>query len=78
MPFAFVAIACGVGVYLLLMNPLTFGTAPLFVLTSASLPAVAVAMAMHILLTRLIVIPAGKGAYTTIQKHDIPPSVAGY
>lgn len=76
-PFAFVAMACGAGVYLLLMNPLTFDTAPLFVLTSASLPAVAVAMAMHILLTRLIVIPAGKGAYSAIQKHDVPPSVAG-
>jgi nucleobase:cation symporter-1, NCS1 family len=62
-PFAFVAIACGACVYVLLMNPLTFDTAPLFVFTSASLPALVTAMAVHVLLTRLIVIPAGKGAY---------------
>lgn len=62
-PVPFVAIAAGATVYLLLLDPVTFEAAPLFRLVSASLPALASALFGHVLLTRLFVIPAGKGGY---------------
>lgn len=70
-PFPFVAIAAGALVYLLLLDPVTFEAAPLFRLASASLPALVVALFSHLLLTRLFVIPAGKGGYGPPTKQSI-------
>ena len=61
-PFAFVAMGAGACVYLWLLNPVSFATAPTFVYISASLPAMASVFALHIVLTRYVVIRAGKGS----------------
>ncbi|MFO1172665.1 MAG: cytosine permease [Hyphomicrobiaceae bacterium] len=62
-PAAALALAAGCGAYLAILNPLTFATAPMFVWTTASLPAVAVAGLVHASLTWLLVRPAGLGDY---------------
>ncbi len=62
-PFAFVAMGAGAWVYVWLINPVSFATAPAFVYITASLPAMATAFALHIVLTRYVVIRAGKGSY---------------
>jgi NCS1 family nucleobase:cation symporter-1 len=64
-PVPFVALVGGGATYLLLLDPLAMVGTPLFTRLSATLPAVAVAFVLQVLLTRLIVIPAGKGDYTT-------------
>jgi NCS1 family nucleobase:cation symporter-1 len=60
---ALVALSAGAAVYLALLNPLAMTGTPLFTRISASVPAVVVAFVAHVLLTRVIVIRAGKGAY---------------
>ncbi len=60
---AFAALFAGGGVYLALLNPLAMTGTPVFTRISASVPAVVVAFAAHVLFTRLVVIRAGKGAY---------------
>lgn len=60
---AFIAIAVGAITYLAMFNPATLATAPGFSWVSASLPAMLLAFATHIVLNRLIMKPAGKGAY---------------
>lgn len=61
---AFVALFAGGSVYLALLNPLAMTGTPLFTKLSASLPAVVTAFVMHVVLTRLVVMRTGKGAYT--------------
>ncbi len=60
---AFAALLSGSAVYLTLLDPLAMEGSALFIRVSASVPAVLVACLLHVLLTRLVVIPAGKGAY---------------
>ncbi len=60
---AMAALCAGAGVYLALLNPLAMTGTALFVRCSASLPAVATAFAVHVLLSRVVVMRAGKGAY---------------
>ncbi len=60
---AFAALLTGAGVYLALLNPLAMTGTKLFTTFSASLPAVVVAFMVHVLLTRLVVVRAGKGSY---------------
>ncbi len=62
-PVAFLAVAAGAVTYYLLLNPLTFESASVFRYTTATLPAFLVTGAVHYLLTRLVVVPAGKGGY---------------
>ena len=62
-PFAFVAMGAGACVYLWLLNPVSFATVPAFVYISASLPAMATAFFLHIVIARFVVIRAGKGSY---------------
>ena len=71
-PAAFIAVAAGVTTYGLLLDPLMFTSAELFKYTSASIPAFIVTGLVHYALTRLWIIPAGKGGYTA----DAPASVA--
>jgi nucleobase:cation symporter-1, NCS1 family len=62
-PAAVAAALAGVTTYFFLFNPLTFASAALFDIMSASLPAMLVAMAVHIGGTKLVVLPSGKGGY---------------
>jgi nucleobase:cation symporter-1, NCS1 family len=62
-PVAFLAVAAGAVTYYLLLNPLTFESASVFRYTTASLPAFLVTGVLHYVLTKLVVIPAGKGGY---------------
>jgi NCS1 family nucleobase:cation symporter-1 len=57
------ALLAGAVVYVLILNPSTLDSAPVFGLATASLPATAASFLIHIALTRLAVIPAGKGGY---------------
>ncbi len=67
---AFAAMVAGGAVYLSLLDPLAMVGTPLFTRLSASVPAAGVAFVVHVLLTRLLVIPAGKGAY---PRHRVQP-----
>ena len=62
-PVAFLAVAAGAVTYYLLLNPLTFESASVFRYTTATLPAFLVTGVVHYLLTRFVVVPAGKGGY---------------
>lgn len=62
-PAAFAAIGAGAFVYLWLFDPLSFATAPLFRFASASLPTVAAAFCVHLVLTKAFVMRAGRGGY---------------
>lgn len=62
-PAAMIAMAGGVATYLLLLNPLTYESAPIYAYTTASLPSAAVAGLVYYLVTVLFVRPAGKGGY---------------
>jgi NCS1 family nucleobase:cation symporter-1 len=62
-PVAFAAVAAGAVCYWLLLNPLTYESAPPFLYTTASIPAFLVTGVVHYVLTRLFVIPARKGGY---------------
>ncbi len=77
---AFVAMIGGGTVYLLLLDPLAMVGIPLFTHISASLPAALTAFTAHVVLTKLVVIPAQKGTYPRITSvappSAIPPVVA--
>ncbi|MFC9350508.1 purine-cytosine permease family protein [Arthrobacter sp. NPDC057013] len=49
----FVSMAIGVVVYLLLLDPVTFASAPLFAFTTATLPSVLATVVVYVLLARL-------------------------
>lgn len=66
-PVAFLAVAAGGVTYYLLLNPLTFESAPVFRYTTASLPAFLVTGVLHYALTRLVLVPAGKGGYARVR-----------
>jgi NCS1 family nucleobase:cation symporter-1 len=63
-PFAFLSLLVGVVVYLMLFDPVGMKGNAVFLHLSASVPAFAAAAVSHLLLTRFILIPAGKGGYT--------------
>lgn len=62
-PLAFLSVAAGAFTYYLLLDPVTFESASIFRYTTASIPAFLVTGALHYAMTRLVVIPAGKGGY---------------
>ncbi len=62
-PVAFLSVACGGLTYYVLLDPITFESAALFRYTTATLPAFVVSAVLYYALTRLVVIPAGKGGY---------------
>ncbi len=59
----FLAVAAGGLTYYLTLDPITFESAAFFRYTTASIPAFVVAGVLHYVLTRLVVIPTGKGGY---------------
>ncbi|MFE5835311.1 purine-cytosine permease family protein [Arthrobacter sp. NPDC056493] len=58
----FVSMAIGVVVYLLLLDPVTFASAPLFAFTTATLPSTLATVAVYVLLARLQPKAFGAGA----------------
>lgn len=62
-PAAFGAVVAGVVTYWLVLDPATLEAAAMFRYTSASLPAFVVTGVVYYLLTRCVVIPAGRGGY---------------
>ncbi len=62
-PAALIAMAVGCGTYIYLLNPLTYVSHSPYDFTTASLPTIVIAGIVHILATKIIVKPAGKGGY---------------
>lgn len=62
-PAAVLAMAAGVVTYLGLLNPLTYVSSSIYQYTTASLPSALVAGLVFIVLTRLLIKPAGRGGY---------------
>jgi NCS1 family nucleobase:cation symporter-1 len=62
-PVAIMALVVGCGVYIYLLNPLTYESHGPYRLLTASLPAALVSGVLYTLLTRLLVVPAGRGGY---------------
>lgn len=62
-PAALLAMAAGCGTYLYLLNPLTYVSHGTYDYTTATLPTLVVAGVVHIVVTKLVVKPAGKGGY---------------
>ena len=60
---ALASLFVGISVFVALLNPATLVGSYSFAATSASLPAMVAALIAHIVLTRAVVIPAGKGGY---------------
>ncbi len=67
-PAATVGLGVGALVYVLLLNPSSFAHADVFRFVSASIPALLVGGAVHFVLTKLIVQPAGKGDYGELER----------
>jgi len=63
-PVAFLALGAGCATYLGLFDPLAMTGTAAFLHLSASVPAFVAAGLAHVVLTRLLVIPAGKGGYS--------------
>jgi NCS1 family nucleobase:cation symporter-1 len=61
---ALLALLAGSLVYISLLNPVTLNGAPMFPYVGASIPALLVAIGVHLALTRWLVIPADKGSYS--------------
>ena len=57
------SLAVGAVVYVLSINPATLVTAGIFNYTTASVPALAAAFISHVAVSKIVVIPAGKGGY---------------
>jgi NCS1 family nucleobase:cation symporter-1 len=62
-PAGIIAMAAGIGTYLYLLNPLTYESRFPYEYTTAGLPTVVVSGLVYLLLTLIIVKPAGKGGY---------------
>lgn len=78
-PVALMALIAGFIAYIALLEPLSQTPTAAFRYLSASLPAVAAAFSLHILLSRLITIPAGRGGYPSGRQagtvtHDAEPA----
>lgn len=63
-PAALIAMAAGFGVYIYLLNPLTYVSAWPYQYVTASLPTVAASALAYWLVTRLYVMPAQRGGYS--------------
>lgn len=64
-PAAIAGMLTGFGTYIYLLNPLTYVSNWPYQYISASLPTALVAGLTYLIVTRLVVIPAGKGGYTS-------------
>jgi len=71
-PAALAALAGGCALYIWLLNPLTYASHGPYRYLTASLPAACVAGLMHVLLTRWLVVPAGRGGYAAASREGAP------
>ncbi|MEE4152629.1 MAG: hypothetical protein V2I27_00565 [Erythrobacter sp.] len=62
-PVALIALTAGFATYITLLEPVSQTPSAAFRYLSASLPAIAAAFVVHLALSRLITIPAGRGGY---------------
>ncbi len=62
-PAALLAMIGGCGTYLYLLNPLTYVSHGTYDYTTATLPTLVVSGLIHIIVTKVVVKPAGKGGY---------------
>jgi nucleobase:cation symporter-1, NCS1 family len=62
-PAALLAMAAGFGTYLYLLNPVSYASRTPYEVLTASLPTALVAGVVYLLVTLLVVKPAGKGGY---------------
>jgi len=73
-PVAIAALGVGCAVYIYLLNPLTYESHGPYRYLTASLPSAFIAGCVHIVLTRLFVIPAGRGGYGPAQRRRAGPA----
>jgi NCS1 family nucleobase:cation symporter-1 len=62
-PVAMVALGLGCAVYVYLLNPLTYESHEPYRYLTASLPSAFMSGCIYVVLTRLFIIPAGRGGY---------------
>lgn len=62
-PAALIAMAVGCGTYMYLLNPLTYVSHSPYDFTTASLPTIAIAGIVHVIVTKAVVRPTGRGGY---------------
>jgi NCS1 family nucleobase:cation symporter-1 len=76
---AFIALAAGITVYLLLMNPQTFETTPLFGSMTASLPSLLASAVVYYVLARAVLVRTGMGGYPSGAgaAGEVPSQQAG-
>jgi nucleobase:cation symporter-1, NCS1 family len=58
-----VALGLGCAVYVYLLNPLTYESHEPYRYLTASLPTAFISGCIHVVLTRLFIVPAGRGGY---------------
>jgi NCS1 family nucleobase:cation symporter-1 len=73
---AFASIGLGWVTYITLLDPVSFESRSPYQYLSASLPAAAVAAVLHVVLTRLVVMPSGRGGYDGAARPDADPERA--
>lgn len=66
-PAAVIALVMGCAFYVYLLNPITYQSHGLYQFTTASLPTTLLSAIVYIALTRLVVIPCGRGGYSDRQ-----------
>ncbi len=62
-PAALIAMAAGIACYLYLLDPITYASRWPYDILTASLPTAVVAGIVHVIVTNILVKPAGKGGY---------------
>ena len=63
-PAAVIALATGCALYVYLLNPITYKSHTPYQFMTASLPTTLLSAMVYIIVTRLVVIPSGRGGYT--------------
>jgi NCS1 family nucleobase:cation symporter-1 len=75
-PAAIVGLVIGAVVYILLLDPVSYESHAPFQYVSATLPSAFLAAAGYWLVTKLVVIPAGKGGYAEAEPRTEPVAAA--
>jgi NCS1 family nucleobase:cation symporter-1 len=73
-PAGVAAMVAGAGLYIWLLDPVKYTSHTPYEYLSATLPAAALAGAVYYLVTRLVVIPAGRGGYAEDPAAEVPPA----
>ncbi len=73
-PSAIIATVVGIGLYVYLLNPLTYESRGPYKFLTASLPTTLVAALVHIVITRLVVMRTGRGGYSAAGSSTPTPA----